>query len=254
MALIRPHSVRIITENDLPSVTDQTRNRLQQHYTSVLNRIRRAETASSRARSSVHLLAVSKTKSVEEIAMLADLGQRCFGENYLQEALAKVDQLKERHLEWHFIGRIQSNKTRQIAENFHWVHSVASLKHATRLNDQRPPELAPLNICLQVNTSGEASKDGYGEEALIEEFEAFTELPNLRLRGLMTIPAPAAGDAAQHVPFKRLRLLRDKLQSAEHPLDTLSMGMSDDLETAIAEGATIIRIGTAIFGPRQYNR
>ncbi len=186
--------------------------------------------------------------------MLADLGQNCFGENYLQEALAKIDRLREKNLEWHFIGRIQSNKTRPIAENFHWVHSVASLQHATRLSDQRPPDLPPLNVCLQLNSSGESSKDGYSEEALIEEFEALTSLPNLRIRGLMTIPAPAAEGADQHLPFKRLRLLRDKLQSVENPMDTLSMGMSDDLEAAIAEGATIIRIGTAIFGPRQYNQ
>lgn len=235
-------------------MTDQIRDGLLQHYESVLNRIHQAEEACGRTRGSVCLLAVSKTKSAGEIAMLADLGQRSFGENYLQEALAKIDQLRRRELEWHFIGRIQSNKTRPIAENFDWVHSVASLKHAVRLNDQRPPELAPLNVCLQVNSSGESSKDGYSEASLTEEFEALASLPNLRIRGLMTIPAPAEDKAAQHLPFKRLRLLREKLQGAGTPLDTLSMGMSDDLEAAIAEGATIVRIGTAIFGPRQYNQ
>jgi pyridoxal phosphate enzyme (YggS family) len=234
-------------------VTDQTRNSLQQLYQKVLDRIKQAEMASERIPGSVQLLAVSKTRSAEEIALLADLGQQRFGESYLQEALTKIDQLRERRLEWHFIGRIQSNKTRAIAENFDWVHSVASLKHATRLSDQRPSGLPPLNICLQVNTSGEASKDGHSEEALREQFEAYTALPNLRVRGLMTIPAPVVEEAAKHTPLKRLRLLRDELNSAQSPLDTLSMGMSDDLEAAIAEGATMVRIGTAIFGPRQYN-
>ncbi|MES9970105.1 MAG: YggS family pyridoxal phosphate-dependent enzyme [Candidatus Thiodiazotropha sp.] len=235
-------------------MTDETRNRLQQHYQQVLQRIRQAETTAERTADSVQLLAVSKTRSAEEIALLADLGQRRFGENYLQEALAKIDQLGDKGLEWHFIGRIQSNKTRPIAENFAWVHSVSSLKHATRLSEQRPSDLPPLNVCLQINTSGESSKDGLSEAALKEQFEAYTALPNLRIRGLMTIPAPAAGKAAQHVPLKGLRLLRDELASAQIPLDTLSMGMSDDLEAAIEEGATIVRIGTAIFGPRQYNQ
>ncbi|MEW8508309.1 MAG: YggS family pyridoxal phosphate-dependent enzyme [Candidatus Thiodiazotropha sp.] len=235
-------------------MTDPIPNTLQQRYQSVLNRIHKAEAASNRAAGGVSLLAVSKTKSVAEIASLANLGQRCFGENYLQEALRKIDRLRDRALEWHFIGRIQSNKTRPIAENFSWVHSLASLKHATRLSEQRPPHLPPLNICLQVNTSGETSKDGYSEARLREEFEAYTRLPNIRIRGLMTIPAPAAEETAQHRPFERLRLLRDELQLAQTPLDTLSMGMSEDLEAAIAEGATIIRIGTAIFGPRHYNQ
>ncbi|MES9992299.1 MAG: YggS family pyridoxal phosphate-dependent enzyme [Candidatus Thiodiazotropha sp.] len=235
-------------------MTDPIPETLQQRFQRVLNRIHQAEAASNRAPGSVSLLAVSKTKSLEEIAALADLGQRCFGENYLQEALQKIDRLRDRELEWHFIGRIQSNKTRPIAENFAWVHSLASLKHATRLSDQRPPHLPPLNICLQVNSSGETSKDGYSEEALREEFEAYTRLPNIRVRGLMTIPAPATEETAQHQPFQRLRWLRDELQGAKTPLDTLSMGMSKDLEAAIEEGATIIRIGTAIFGPRQYNQ
>ncbi|MBT2969534.1 MAG: YggS family pyridoxal phosphate-dependent enzyme [Candidatus Thiodiazotropha sp. (ex Ctena orbiculata)] len=235
-------------------MTDPDPNTLQQRYQRVLNRIRKAEAACDRPAGGVNLLAVSKTKGMEEIASLADLGQRGFGESYLQEALQKIDRLRDRELEWHFIGRIQSNKTRPIAENFDWVHSLASLKHAIRLNDQRPPDLPPLNVCLQVNTSGETSKDGYSEEALREEFEAYTKLPNLRIRGLMTIPAPGAEETAQHRPFERLRLLRDELTRAETPLDTLSMGMSEDLEAAIAEGATIIRIGTAIFGPRQYNQ
>jgi pyridoxal phosphate enzyme (YggS family) len=239
--------------NEVPSVTDQIRNGLQQHYLRVLKRIQEAEKLAQRRPGSVALLAVSKTRSAEEIALLADLGQHRFGESYLQEALTKIDQLRGRRLEWHFIGRIQSNKTRTIAEQFDWVHSVASLKHATRLSQQRPAGLPPLNICLQVNTSGEASKDGHDAEALREQFDAYRALPNLRIRGLMTIPAPDAEETAKHTPLKRLRLLLDELNSAQTPLDTLSMGMSDDLEAAIAEGATIVRIGTAIFGPRQYN-
>jgi pyridoxal phosphate enzyme (YggS family) len=234
-------------------VTDKTPNSLAQRYQSVVSRIHHAESASGRAAGSVQLIAVSKTRGAEEIATLADLGHLRFGESYLQEALAKIEQLRGRELEWHFIGRIQSNKTRAIAENFDWVHSVASLKHATRLNDQRPTDLAPLNICLQVNTSGESSKDGHDEATLKAQFKAYTSLPNVRIRGLMTIPAPAVDDAAKHPPLKKLRLLRDELSCVETPLDTLSMGMSDDLEAAIAEGATMVRIGTAIFGPRHYN-
>jgi pyridoxal phosphate enzyme (YggS family) len=234
-------------------VTEQKQHSLEQHYQQVLDRMRQAESLAGRTPGSVALLAVSKTRRAEEIAMLADLGQRRFGESYLQEALTKIEQLKEKKLEWHFIGRIQSNKTRLIAENFDWVHSVASLKHATRLSDQRPNDLAPLNICLQVNTSGESSKDGHDEQSLKALFEAYVSLPNVRVRGLMTIPAPGTDDTAKHPPLKRLRLLCEELDSADTPLDTLSMGMSDDLEAAIAEGATIVRIGTAIFGPRQYN-
>ncbi len=219
----------------------------------LLTRIRQAESAAGRPNGSVRLLAVSKTRNADEIRALAGLGQRCFGENYLQEAEQKIQQLRDLSLEWHFIGRIQSNKTRPIAEQFDWVHSLASLKHAQRLSEQRPARLPPLNVCLQVNTSGEPSKDGHSAqelEALIGEYAA---LPNLRLCGLMTIPAPAEGEANQRRPFQLLRQLRDRLATPSHPLETLSMGMSDDLEAAIAEGATMIRIGTAIFGPRAYN-
>ncbi|MCU7871935.1 MAG: YggS family pyridoxal phosphate-dependent enzyme [Candidatus Thiodiazotropha sp. (ex Lucinoma borealis)] len=235
-------------------MTEQTKNSLHQPYHQVLDRIRRAEANCNRAPGSTQLLAVSKTRSADEIGLLADLGQRLFGENYLQEALTKIALLQDRDLEWHFIGRIQSNKTRQIAENFHWVHSVASLKHATRLSDQRPQHLSPLNICLQVNTSGEKSKDGHNEHELAELLDAYTALPNIQVRGLMTIPAPAEDKSAQHYPFQQLRRLRDRLCNKDVPLITLSMGMSDDLESAIEEGATLVRIGTAIFGPRQYNQ
>ena len=161
--------------------------------------------------------------------------------------------MRDLPLEWHFIGRIQSNKTRTIATLFAWVHSLGSLKHARRLSEQRPPELPPLNVCLQVNTSGEASKDGHSPDELADLMEAYAALPNLSVRGLMTIPAPAEGLANQRRPFKLLRTLRDDLRSERLPLDTLSMGMSDDLEAAIMEGTTLIRIGTAIFGPRAYN-
>lgn len=223
------------------------------HYHSLLQRIRQAETACGRETGSTRLLAVSKTRSAAEIRALAALGQTRFGENYLQEAEEKIGQLRDLPLEWHFIGRIQSNKTRTIAEMFDWVHSIASLKHAKRLSEQRPDHLPPLNICLQVNSSGEASKDGHTPEELADLMDAYTSLPNLRVRGLMTLPAPADGFDKQRQPFQLLRSLRDRLRSERQPLETLSMGMSDDLEAAIAEGSNLIRIGTAIFGPRAYN-
>ena len=226
---------------------------LQQRYERVLERLAKAEAASGRAAGSVELLAVSKTRSAEEIRALHQLGQRSFGENYLQDAEPKIEQLNDLPISWHFIGRIQSNKTRPIAEQFDWVHSLASLKHARRLSEQRPAGLPPLNVCLQVNTSGEASKDGHSPEELTQLLDDYCQLPNLRVRGLMTIPAPAEGEA-QHHPFELLRQLRDRLATPEHPLETLSMGMSGDLEAAVAEGATLVRIGTAIFGPRAYNR
>jgi pyridoxal phosphate enzyme (YggS family) len=232
-------------------VTDH--NYLKQRYESVLARVGKAESAAGRAKGSTRLLAVSKTRSADEIRALCQLGQRRFGESYLQEAGEKIAQLRDLPLEWHFIGRIQSNKTRPIAEQFDWVHSLASLKHARRLSQQRPSQLPPLNICLQVNTSGEASKDGHSPKELERLIGDYAALPNLRLCGLMTIPAPAEVEQ-QRRPFQQLRRLRDQLATSEHPLETLSMGMSGDLEAAIAEGATIIRIGTAIFGPRAYNR
>ncbi len=225
-----------------------------QRYERLCERIRRAEAAAARAPGSTRLLAVSKTRDASEIRALAQLGQRAFGENYLQEAESKIGQLSDLDLEWHFIGRLQSNKTRPIAEGFDWVHSLASLKHAQRLSEQRPAHRPPLNVCLQVNTSGEASKDGHTPQELAQLIDAYTALPNLRLRGLMTIPAPAEGEEAQRRPFRLLRELRNALATPERPLETLSMGMSDDLEAAIDEGATLIRIGTALFGPRAYNR
>lgn len=214
-------------------------------------RIQSAAQQFQRPSASVQLLAVSKTQPISAIAALAALGQRAFGENYLQEALAKIKALEAQQLEWHFIGPIQGNKTRSIAEHFSWVHSVERWKIAERLNAQRPPSLAPLNICLQVNIDDEATKHGFSEAALLETAQAIAELPRLRLRGLMAIPAPHADFAAQRRTFARLRQCLERLCALPIPgLDTLSMGMSDDLEAAIAEGATIVRIGSALFGSR----
>jgi len=226
---------------------------LEQRYQAVLRRIEQALSASGCTDGRVQLLAVSKTRTAEEIRALASLGQKRFGENYLQEALEKMPRLQDLPIEWHFIGRIQSNKTRLIAEHFDWVHSLSSLKHAQRLSEQRPGDLPPLNVCLQVNTSGEASKDGHDPDELAALFGDYLALPNLAVRGLMSIPAPCDETTDQHQPFQLLRNLRDRLRSETCPLETLSMGMSDDLEAAIAEGATLVRIGTAIFGPRAYN-
>ena len=205
----------------------------------------------------VQLLAVSKTFGPDAILEAAQVGQRAFGENYLQEALDKMAALRqmapELKLEWHFIGPIQSNKTRAIAENFDWVHSVDREKIAQRLSAQRPENLAPLNICLQVNISGEQSKSGVAPEDVPALAQAIAALPNLRLRGLMAIPEPAEDFDAQRKPFAALRALFEQLKAAGLHLDTLSMGMSADMQAAIAEGATIVRIGSAIFGERKYD-
>lgn len=216
----------------------------------VLARIRDAERRFQRPLHSVQLLAASKTHSADAIATLAAAGQRLFGENYLQEALDKMTELSTLDLEWHFIGPIQTNKTRGIAEHFAWVHSVDRLKIAERLNAQRPPDLPPLNICLEVNLDQESSKHGLNENEVTKVAQAVAALPQLQLRGLMAIPAPAHDFANQRVPFARLRQLRDRLNAEGLELDTLSMGMSDDLEAAIAEGATLVRVGSALFGPR----
>jgi hypothetical protein len=214
-------------------------------------RIREAAQASQRNFADIGLLAVSKTKPAAAIREAHAAGIRDFGENYLQEALEKQVELSDLPLIWHFIGPIQSNKTRPIAEHFDWVHSVDRLKIAQRLSDQRPAQLPPLNICLQVNVSAEDSKSGCSPAELAQLAGAVAALPNLRLRGLMAIPEPTDDVAAQHAAFARLRQLRDDL---ELDLDTLSMGMSHDLEAAIAEGATWVRIGTALFGARDYGQ
>ncbi|WP_394235217.1 YggS family pyridoxal phosphate-dependent enzyme [Pseudomonas anguilliseptica] len=213
-------------------------------------RIREAAQASQRDCATVGLLAVSKTKPAEAIRQAFAAGTRDFGENYLQEALEKQAELSDLALTWHFIGPIQSNKTKPIAEHFAWVHSVDRLKIAQRLSDQRPAHLPPLNICLQVNVSGEASKSGCNPDELPALAQAVTQLPNLRLRGLMTIPEPTDDPSEQRAAFARLRELQQDLNL---DLDTLSMGMSHDLEAAIAEGATWVRIGTALFGARDYS-
>lgn len=213
-------------------------------------RIREAAQACGRDPEQVRLLAVSKTHPAAAIRAAYACGQVDFGENYLQEALAKQQELADLPLRWHFIGPIQSNKTRAIATHFDWVHSVDRLKIAQRLAEQRPEELPPLNICLQVNVSGEASKSGCAPEELPALAEAAAQLPRLKLRGLMAIPEPTDDMAAQRAAFARLRELQAGLP---YELDTLSMGMSHDLESAIAEGATWVRIGTAVFGARDYS-
>ena len=215
----------------------------------IRTRIDGAAKASHRDPASVQLLAVSKTKPASAIAELHRAGVRDFGENYLQEALTKQTELSDLPLIWHFIGPIQSNKTKAIAEHFDWVHSVDRLKIAQRLSEQRPTDLPPLNICLQVNVSGEDSKSGCTPEQLPALAQAVAALPNLRLRGLMAIPEPTDDPAAQHAAFARLRQLQEALGLG---LDSLSMGMSHDLEAAIAQGATWVRIGTALFGARDY--
>lgn len=215
----------------------------------VSSRIRTAEQTAQRAEGSVQLLAVSKTKPAQALREAYAAGLRDFGENYLQEALGKQVELTDLPLIWHFIGPIQSNKTRAIAEHFDWVHSVDRLKIAQRLSEQRPAELPPLNICIQVNVSGEASKSGCTPADLPALASAINALPRLKLRGLMAIPEPTDDRTAQDAAFAAVQRL---LASLALPLDTLSMGMSHDLESAIAQGATWVRIGTALFGARDY--
>lgn len=223
---------------------------IAENIAKVGERIRAAAQASGRDLDHIGLLAVSKTKPAAAVREAYAAGIRDFGENYLQEALEKQAELSELPLIWHFIGPIQSNKTKPIAEHFAWVHSVDRLKIAQRLSEQRPADLPPLNICLQVNVSAEDSKSGCAPAELAALAQAVSQLPNLRLRGLMAIPEPTDDVAAQRAAFARLRELRDGLAL---PLDTLSMGMSHDLDAAIAEGATWVRIGTALFGARDYS-
>jgi len=200
---------------------------------------------------SVRLLAVSKKQPLDSVLAAAALGQRDFGENTVQEGLEKIRAVADERLIWHFIGHLQSNKTRVVAENFDWVHTIDKRKTANRLSNQRPPELGPLNICLQVNIDDEPSKSGASIDAVPELAAACSELPNIRLRGLMCLPAMRAGFEAQRQPFARLRELADTLRGSGLPIDTLSMGMTADYRAAIFEGATIVRIGTALFGARE---
>jgi PLP dependent protein len=213
-------------------------------------RIAGAAAAAGRNAQSVTLLAVGKAQPVERLAAAAECGLSDFGESYLQEALAKIAALQERRLTWHFVGRVQANKTRPIAEAFAWVHAVDRLKVAERLSAQRPALLAPLNLCLQVNVAGEASKGGVSAAELPQLARAVAGLPRIALRGLMCIPPEETEIARQQSWFAQLRALKDELNAAGAALDTLSMGMSGDFEAAIREGATIVRLGTALFGPR----
>ena len=199
------------------------------------------------------LLAVSKTRPVEEIEAAYKAGQQAFGENYLQEALAKMSALDKLSISWHFIGAIQSNKTREIANAFDWVHSVERIKIARRLSEQRNPELEPLNICLQVNICNENTKSGVRHNEFTDLAREVANLPNLKLRGLMAIPEKVESLDMQRSIFRKMQQTMTELNQQGLDLDTLSMGMSNDMEAAIAEGATIVRIGTAIFGPRTQN-
>jgi pyridoxal phosphate enzyme (YggS family) len=216
----------------------------------VRSRIVAACRAAGRDPATVTLLAVSKTWPAGAVREAAGCGQQAFGENYVQEAVAKAAALADLGLEWHFIGPLQSNKTRPVAETFAWVHGIDRLKLAERLSAQRPAGLPPLQVCVQVNVSGEASKSGCTVAEAPDLCRAVAVLPNLKLRGLMAIPEPAQESAAALRRFGELRALRDRLNEAGMQLDTLSMGMSDDLEDAIMAGATIVRVGTAIFGER----
>lgn len=232
------------------SVTNFHDPQLASRWMATIERIRRAEAYYGRREGAVELLAVSKTFPPTSIRQVAELGQRRFGENYVQEALPKLHSLSDLCLDWHFIGHIQSNKTAAIAEHFNWVHSVDRLKIAQRLSSQRPSKLAPLQICLEVNLSAERSKSGCDIQTLPALALEIAKLPNLQLRGLMALPAPADDGAIQRAAFRRLRIAMEDLIALGIPLDTLSMGTSGDLEAAIAEGATLVRVGTAIFGER----
>lgn len=221
----------------------------------VKQRIAMAAHVAGRDARSIALLAVSKTFPAEDVRAAHAAGQRAFGENYVQEALTKIEALADlrRSLEWHFIGPLQSNKTRPVAEQFDWVHSVDRLKIAQRLSEQRPDNLPALNVCLQVNISGESSKSGVSVEEAAEVAREIATLPKLKLRGLMAIPEPVGSIDEQRVPHRRLRELFESLREEGLALDTLSIGMSGDLEAAVLEGATIVRVGTAIFGARDYS-
>jgi len=225
---------------------------IQQRLQRVSEKIKQITTQYQHPSHSVQLLAVSKTQPVERLLEAYHAGQRAFGENYLQEARKKQDVLSALDIEWHFIGPIQSNKTREIATHFQWVHSVDRLKIAKRLSEQRPDSMPPLSICLQMNIDKETSKSGVTVEDLPELVEAVHQLPNITLRGFMAIPTKQETFTAQREAFSLLAQTKEQLQASipSLTLDTLSMGMSNDLEAAIAEGATIVRVGSAIFGSR----
>jgi len=223
---------------------------LAHNIANLLERVRLSAEKSQRCADDILLLAVSKTRPEQDIRSAHKCGLREFGESYLQEALDKIEALQDLDLVWHFIGPIQSNKTRPIASSFHWVHSVDRAKIARRLSEQRPPGLPPLQVCLQVNISAEQSKSGVAPEQLPQLAQEVAQLPRLQLRGLMAIPAATQDSLQQRRAFAQLRREFEQLQLQLPGLDTLSMGMSGDMESAIAEGATILRIGSAMFGPR----
>lgn len=225
-------------------------NTIKVNLAKIQHQIDQAERLYGRQPGAVQLLAASKQQTVSAIAEAMAAGQYVFGENYVQEALPKIQQLHDPKLAWHFIGVIQANKTVAIAQNFHWVHSVDRLTVAERLSAARPADQTPLNICLQVNLDNEAQKAGVTLAELMPLALAVSQLPQLKLRGLMAIPAPQTDFAAQRAAFRQVRLALEQLNAQGLNLDTLSMGMSADFSAAIAEGATIVRIGTAIFGPR----
>ena len=216
----------------------------------VLARIRSAAQSCGRSPGDVRLVAVSKTQPASFVREAAAAGQLAFGENYVQEGVRKITEVGLPNLEWHFIGPLQSNKTHPVAEAFHWVHSVDRLKIAERLSAQRPETLSPLQVCLQINISGEKTKSGISPDDALALATRIAQLPRLKLRGLMTIPEAGGNFAQQRQPFRQLRELFDYLNNNGLALDTLSMGMSNDLEAAIAEGATLVRVGTALFGER----
>ena len=222
----------------------------------VQTRIAAACRDAGRAPQSVQLIAVSKTCPANAVRAAHAAGHIFFGENYVQEGIKKINALTGLPLEWHFIGPLQTNKTRVVAEHFAWVHGIDRLKIAERLSAQRPPHLQPLNVCIQINVDGAASKSGVAPAEAARLARAFAALPNLKLRGLMSIPEPVAGLDAQRAPHRALRQLLEQLNrdSSSPALDTLSMGMSADLEAAVLEGATMVRIGTAIFGERNHER
>ena len=226
---------------------------IQENITAVQKRLQQAASDAGRNPAEIQLLPVSKTRNIAQISQAITSGVFCFGENYLQEAMDKIDQLDDSKLDWHFIGPLQSNKTRQAAENFAWVHTVDRVKIAQRLSAQRPDDMPALNICLQINIDNEASKSGFNRDQAVEVAATIAQLPKLKLRGLMAIPKPRTVYKEQRQAFAQLRVLMEQINSTLdncHKLDTLSMGMSADLEAAVAEGATLVRVGTDIFGTR----
>ena len=223
---------------------------LSNNIAKLRQRVRLSAEKSQRKECDIRIIAASKTRDADTLKVASELGLRDFGENYLQEALVKIEQLQGQDICWHFIGPMQSNKTRPIAENFDWVHSIDRAKIARRLSEQRPEGLPPLQVCLQVNVSNETSKSGVNLDELAPLVEAVAAQPNLVLRGLMAIPEASDNTEVQRNAFHKLQTALMEMQSLAPTMDTLSMGMSGDLEAAIAEGATMVRIGTDIFGPR----